>query len=93
MFVWLILVLRVLNDTDRWILSSIFLTGVLAECPTPVELNVEFIIVPPSTVDVDTVRVIGVARRVEQATERTIKSYSYFHIVVLAFCFNIWKIK
>lgn len=74
----------------RW-LSSFFGFRIFPECSAPVQLYVELVVVPSGAIDVNTVRVVAVARAVEQPYEGPVESNADFHVVVLAFCFDVWN--
>jgi hypothetical protein len=54
-------VLLRLNATYGWCLPPVLVMSVSAQSSTPVQLNEELVIVAARAIDIDTVRVVGVA--------------------------------
>ena len=64
-----------------------------AQSSAPVQLYVELVVVPSCPVDVDTIRIVGVPRGVQQPAERAVEADPNLHVVVLALRLNICKLQ
>ena len=72
-------------STHRRLLAAVQVVRVAAQRAAAVQLDVEFVIVPPGAVDVDAERIVSETSRINDARKGAVEADSNLHVIVLAF--------